>query len=406
MISSISINGNKVSPGIVTIEADPSSDMSITASDNIVDFSASRYVMDSTGEILLPDKCPYVTSIAGGTPDDWGYIWVLGGLSTQIDERDDGFTFCDMSQTVDYPRIYRSVYAMLRQIRLWVDAHKDSLILPKSAAEAQWDNMKEGGDGWDISDSDLPMFKESRHRQDIPAIGDAINLLNEYLGVVALWNHIVNEPKVVSDVRLHPADQSGIYAGINIILPTDHDENSDIEIDISISRSGQTGDNLYTWVRMPVARIIPDINDDSSDSLVSSAINCSLNGVDRVDSDPPSALDNGVNFLTPGTGDDMINVNISTTIPKDTANTVHTIQCVIEAIPFFKCPREDGSTENTYAESKKGDHVYERGESSWTINVTINKNKEELYKESIVKKTMYANVCPDQIGSSSISDAS
>lgn len=389
MITSITLNGEKLPAGVLNIKT--SDTIKATCEGQSVSLDVNTTTHDPRLEyyngLMAGDiKLPYISAISGVNSDQWGRLWLLGGLTTQIDTVDTNtLSICDMAQTVDYPRIYRNVYAMLRQIRLWLDAHKDNLLLDKSDALSQWDAMRSESD-WspvitppddvDTSDSYTPaMFVERRSREDIRALGDAVNLLNEYYGVVALWNYAVSRPKNTISSRLHPADSAGVYVGINLEVPVTAAADTNIEVGIRLSYVGQT--DTYTWCRMPVVRIVPEAGTISS----------KLSGT-KSESTVGSILDEGNQIK----GADVTG-SASFTIPAADVRTSHTIQVVMEAIPFYLC----GLNEKTYADSKKAERFSATGENVWTIEVVVKRNGHELYAHTSTKRTPYVNTCAPDI---------
>ena len=393
MVTSIRIKDQVIS-GLVPITAD--SNISISSDDNIM--SIRRYSMEEDprleylAKLLESGEAPYVSKISGVSPDTWGNVWMLGGKTSQVDiNNSNTILLSDMAQTVDFPHIYSNVYAMLRQIRLWIDAHKDNLLLSDTTANDMWDHMQDTADGandnWRppvnpvADDKTITMFTESRLRSEIPSLGTAINMLNEYLGVVALWNYIVGTPKASVDVRLHPADQAGIYVGANIVVPIVEKKNTTIRVEISASFEGQTGENLYMWNRMPVCRIVP------GGASIKPAI--SLSGDTGIKD--TSILDKG--HQKQGSA---ITGTATFEIPVKAIHTAHTVQCVLEAIPFYLC-----DDEVTYADSKKATHYYSIGENKWTVTIKIYRDGSVINEYRSTKNTAYAAVCePDESSSS------
>lgn len=395
MISSIRIKGSEDIriKGSVSISTDNT--IGLWSGDSSIHINRTTPEKDPKEEYLDALKssgsAPYVSKITGVSPDAWGNVWLLGGKTFQVDYTTSStseLTLCDMAQTVDYPRIYMNVYNMLRRIRLWVDAHKDNLLLDPDRAYAQWTLMNglshESNDNWRPKENpfdknaSLTFTEDSRSREEIMSLGTPINLLNEYLGVVALWNHIVGTPRAEVDVRLHPADQAGLYIGANMVVPILKKEDTKIRLDISVSFTGQTGDNLYTWSRIPVCKVIP-----GGKSITTSVV---LEGDSSSVSKTPSILDNG--SQKQGTS---VQSHIEFTIPKDSVHTSHTIQCVLEAIPFYLCSTD----EKTYADSKKAEHYSKSGENVWTIKIDIYRNdeKDPVNSYKYTKNTAYTTVC-------------
>lgn len=350
----------------------------------------SKYLKD----IPLRRNFPYVVSISKVRPDIWRNMWLLGGKTTQLStERtntsDGNITISDMAQTVDYPRIYRSVYAMLRQLRLWIDTNKDSLLLYQSEAESQWSKMlSDDGDNEWTSDDLANIYMETRDRSGIPVLAPATSFINEYVGTVALWNHIVGLPESDINIRLHPADQAGIYVGVDVIIPMDAYKDTDLNVSVSLSMAGQSGDNLYMWLRVPNASLTPG---GSGQKPV-----VTIPGESGIVSQEPSILDEGHTINSTSA-----EITVSATIPTEDVRNQHVLQCVIEAIPFYLCSDD----EKTYPDSKKAEHASAAGENVWTISVVITKDGEVIQELTETKKSAYTTVCPepDESGSSTYS---
>lgn len=374
--------GDKIISGVMTLS---SSDTTTTdlSEEKVSVASSSDYINEKHDSYINSIKrIPYVTNISGVRPNVFNSIWIIGGKTSQIDyvhdydEKGGSFTVCDMAQTVDFPRIYRSVYAMLRQIRLWLDAHKDSLILTKNAAEDQWLNMlddldQDSGSVWyppaspgDSIETAPKMFKETRNRGDIPAIGHAVNFLNAYQGTVALWNYIVGTPSASVSARLHTADNAGVYIGANITVPIPEKLTTYIRITYNVRMTGQadiisndesTKDQiLYAWMRIPIASALP------GDIQGSYALPGSTGA-----SNPPSILDTNSSQIKVS---DITPISITFKIPESSdMSTSYTIKSVLEIIPFYL----DGGSATTYADSKREDRFESIGTNTWNISVLV-----------------------------------
>ena len=338
-------------------------------------------------ELKSLTKAPYVGSISSVHPSYNGMLWILGDLTSQVDLSDDTNTLylCDMSQTVDIPSIYRAVYDMLHILRLWVDGHKDSLLLTEDLGNSNWDAMN--ADRWlpaagSPGSSVLTGVIDDRPREEIPAMGPALNLLNEYYSTVALWNHIVSSPDSDISVRLHPADRAGIYVGIHMRVQIPDKKHVKCRIEISCSYTGQTGADM--WTRVPVARCVPAKGTTVTYTLSGESLSSSI----------PSILDNGRHIYNTNT----ITPEIMVDIPEsETMRTSYTVQTVVEAIPFYRCTVK----EKTYADSKRADHYEASGENEWNIAVkvyrTVGDSPEELVEtKSVSKNTAYAAMCEMQ----------
>lgn len=349
------------------------------------------------------DPFPYVCSISGVTADMLNNVWLLGGKTSQVDADNNiphTLTVCDMAQTVDYPRIYHAVHDMLRQLRLWIDGNKDSLLLYIDDAETQWSKMlAEDRDAYDFSDSDSLSFNivkyyESRSRKEIPALANANSILNEYVGMVALWNHIVSLPRSSTKIRLHPADSAGIYAGVTVIVPMTTKQETDIKIDVSLSVSGQSGDNFKLWLRTPKAAITPNKNTDISVKINNIDINIDNGSSDSSDSSNSSnssdSSDTDINegIEVAGTSSD---VSVIAHIPEDEICSNQVLQFVVEAIPFYACP----DAGDTYKESRKNERYSMSGENTWTVSVKVSKDNYIIQEMEYTKKSPYASVCSD-----------
>lgn len=331
---------------------------------------------------------PYITKISGVTPDSNGMIWLLGDRSSNVYTLNDNtLHISDIAQTVDYPRIYSSVYAMLRQLRLWVDAHKDTLILRTATANTQWNNMLKDPDDWTPSKDlhlSIPYYSEDRSRDEIQAIGGATNFLNMYFATVALWNYAVDRPMSDIETRLHPEDAAGMYISANIVVPRISNVNTKIDVTINIYRlSGQKDDDdddLYLWIRCPISKITPDIDDD---------IDVTIPGV-KAQSDKYSVLDEGyqIKAPAPSSAGDPISISFTCTVPAgDESHNMYTIQAVIEVIPFYMCDS------NTYAESLLDDREAVQGTNTWKVSTIVKSNDVIIQETEDTKNTAYALKC-------------
>ena len=386
MITSITVGNKKITDAVIGVASEDS--IGVEVSDNTLSLGLkdNNSVTDKYREYLEyinTNGLPFVTSVSGVGCNDLGNLWLLGDKTSQVDLTDAGFTLCDMSQTVDYPRIYKSVYAMLRQIRLWLDAHKDTLLLKSDKAELQWDDMMLDADDWLLpSDSPdtRPVFLETRKRSDISAIGPGLNLLNEYRGTVSLWNYIVEMPTSDISIRLHPADRSGVYIGANLTVPVTSKEDTTITIRVLIDIAGQPSEGLqdmYLWMRCPVARSTPS----------SSGVTVTIPG-EPAKSSVDSVLDNDSKqvIITP---ESSIPLEVSMHIPKDELRTSYIVQVVFEAIPFVLC----SDKENTYADSKKSYRVDTTGENKWTITTEVYRNGDLIRTITETKNTSMVPTC-------------
>lgn len=218
-------------------------------------------VSSSSSESYEPignNKIPYLTSITGASANDRGNVMLLGSETTNVDYKEvtigphdtkKSFVITDMAQTAPYTIIFNVIHDMLRQIRLWLDAHKDNLLLPNPDVEQyttvpasvyMWNKMLamedtgtptvpvvtttklyEGCDCSSASDDPcslfptnpscaMPHFREDRQRDEV--IPKSLNLLNEYKSLVFLWNSIVSQPIVQIHPKQHPEDPAGLYA--------------------------------------------------------------------------------------------------------------------------------------------------------------------------------------------------
>lgn len=406
MINSIKIVDNEgaetVLQGPGRIEIVPGPGISVIPSGNSISIDADTSIIGDTPYSRLFDeivdgtiKLPYISAISGVKPDINGNLWLLGGKTSQVSYTTDTFTISDMGQTVDYPRIYRSVYAMLRQIRLWLDAHKDTLLLTKGNADSWWERMKNDQNDWKPLESDYSKyyFEESRPRDSIADIGDATNMISQYMAVVALWNYIVNQPLANYSARLHPADSAGVYIGADINIPrtTDGEFSVDVEFTIEISTQ-QAVDGMRVWLRMPILSCEPNDNDKVKLS------NIIVNGTEHTPSESgASVLDSGVHIDWPEGG--TISVSYTITMPaEDTSANMYTTHAVIEAIPYMVCPydgEEDEGEKGLYSTAKKSPRESSAGEATWTISCTVTSNGVPVnpIEPQIEKKTTYVNTC-------------
>lgn len=372
------------------------------------------------GEVELP----YVTKISGVTGDANNMIWLLGGKTFQVDRAIDGYTppedgdyvkpadnvlyISDMGQTVDYPRIYRATYDMLRQIRLWIDAHKDTILLDESNADEWWDVMKTDPDDSKpvpktSTDSgtlwSLPVFEEPRSRSDITAIGDATNILGNYWATVALWNYIVNQPLSSTTARLHPADDAGIYIGINTHVP--RADTSEINLMVAISIEIETDqvdstniDDFKLWVRMPIRSCIPNDGNIVFSGLKIANASASQGNTSE------SILNSGMHL----DWTNNLEMSYDVTIPAassagESISNIYTIQNVVEVIPYIVCPYDGENNEGTkglYATSRKSSRLSERGETKWRVVCNIYKNGDSVGSpQTLTKSSAYVQVCEE-----------
>ena len=377
-IHTVRNTGAPVLSGIGTIDITRKYDNVVIGAD-----SDQLYDTPQTDYINSLKSVPYMTKISGVTPNSNGMIWLLGDKSSNVYTLGDNtLHISDIAQTVDYPRIYASVYSMLRQLRLWVDAHKDTLILRTDTANTQWDNMLNDSDDW-TPDNDyhlsIPYYSEDRPRYDIQAIGDATNFLNMYFATVALWNYAVGRPMSDVETRLHPEDASGMYIGANIVIPRLSNVDTTIDVTINIYRlEGQEGEDLYLWIRCPIAIITPDIDDD---------IDVTIPG-EQAQSTKPSILDEGYQIKAPALNGDPIPVSFTCTVPAGSeSHNMYTIQSVIEVIPFYMC---DSST---YAESLLADREVVQGTNTWKVSTIVKSNGVIIQDTEDIKNTAYALKC-------------
>ena len=186
------------------------------------------------------DIIPYVTTISGVGANARGNIMILGSDTTNVDYRQSGYTITDMAQTPQYTILFNVVHDMLRQIRLWLDAHKDNLLLPNPDVEEalvpasvyMWNKMLTMEDSSSSSQPvttttklyegctnpsytegplcAMPHFRETRQRSSV--IPKSTNLLNEYKSLVFIWNSVVSRPIVQIKMVQHPEDPAGLYA--------------------------------------------------------------------------------------------------------------------------------------------------------------------------------------------------
>ena len=364
-------------------------------------------------------QLPYVTKISGVPADINNMVWLLGGKTSQVDRSKDGYQtpsedgyapagdnviyISDMGQTVDYPRIYRAVYDMLRQIRLWLDAHKDTVLLDSDNANIWWDVLKNDPDDSDpvpkspydgAGEIVLKSFKEPRDRSEIAAIGDSTNILGNYGAMVALWNYIVNQP--LSDVssRIHPADPAGIYIGINTHIPR-LDTNKivrrfDITINLDTDQvNAENSSDFRLWVRVPVVSCIPDNGDVTfSDVVIPSSTVVPGGG--------SSVLDDGIHILW--TNSFTISYTVTIAEAEDAISNIYTAKNIVEVIPYMVCPydgEDDGLTNGLYSTSRKSPRVSEQGSCSWSIYCTIFDESGNSISSipMITKNTSYVQVC-------------
>lgn len=409
MITSITVDRVKLNPGVVTLKGSDLTPVECLNNTITVDSVAIKSdIPDSYLEYLNSlgsDNLPMLVKLSGVAPDANNNIFLLGGTTSAVSATGDGeLSVTDVAQTVDYPRIYRSVYEMLRQIRIWQDAHKDSLLFSESEAKTRWDELNNYKYDYMPSVNDYPDwhngFSEYRDRDELdPYIPKGYNLISDYFAVVALWNYIVSLPDSSINVRLHPADSAGIYIGVNVNVPiVDPDKSTDIQIVTSISFSGQENGNyipedvigsdsslqgindtpvpISIWHRVPVARAVPGDSVTVSGGSVVTAGSLS-GGVETTDTT------------------DITNT-ITAKVPAGSRN-FYTIQTVIEAIPFFKCTdKKTDIQEKTYSESKKADHFVSIGYNDWTIKVDVYRDGSVIQTLEESKSTPHASVCNNQ----------
>ena len=413
MISSLRIkNGNVISNPIRGV-------INIT-SGNFMDIKAKSYTVTIGApglDGLISDatnRCPYVTAVSGVNPDGFGNLFLLGGHTSQVEYMQNHLGVCDMSQRDDRPIIFRAIYDMLRILRLWLDAHKDSLLLSEIPGNSQWDNMvaedknKDYYLSYSTDDGEVPPFmlpveeglvSESRGRSDIVAIGPALRLYNEYQSIVAMWNRLVKEPETIVEVRIHPGDNSGIYVGVTANIPL-RDVSADATLTVTTKIiavfSGQTGSNLYVWNRALDAycRLLPrhpgyersiEIKGDKLQGTTDTAASSKLDSEGKV-------IKWGSDATLEATYTETIDGS------EKPLATIYTTQMVYEAIPFCLCRNE-----TSYADSLGGLHYVSQEKNTWTIRVIVSytyesadgRDTETVLNKEYTKQTIFAEVCDD-----------
>ena len=343
-------------------------------------------------------ESPYLSRLCGVAPDAYGNIWLLGGAMSQVDTESSDSTYvnktndillCDMSQEDRTPQILRAMFDILRQIRLWIDAYKDTLLCTPASGETQWTAMlaeaeKEdtevlkiisSGDGSDDDDNKYPMavLKETRgKRGTIPAIGPSTAIRNEYQSVVALWNYIVAQPKSSLVVRTHPGDSAGIYVALSMNIPIEKISNGKTTVTVTITitppsyvssdSSSSPKTPTQMWFRSPICQVIA-----AGSGTVKPITTCTF--------DPSGSKVTGLNTSQLDTeGKVAESGSLTAKITTTLANTcnLYTLQAVIDCIPFNLCDRkgEDGTTvytEVSYADSRQGMHYTNFGQAEWTV---------------------------------------
>ena len=405
MITSIRIKkgGIESDPIIGSIRLDSGPYMQIKESKGSVHIGTTELDDIENG---IPTACPYVTTISGTSPDGFGNVFVLGGSTSQVDYNDKGILLCDMSQRNDSPSIFRAIYDMLRILRRWLDAHKDSLLLSEVPGESQWKHMQDSdmANDYYLTAKDKPEFslpiapdiiRDARPRGDIVSIGPALRLYNEYQSVVAMWNRIVKDPESIVEIRIHPGDNAGIYVGVTSNIPLQEaNDNSKVVITttITVSFTGQTGDNLYVWSRAMDAycRVYPRRAGDREYSITFPGEYKSGSSV----ASNSSVLDrDGKVVKYPHTL--VATYTESLDGSKSPLATTYTSQMLYEAIPFCKCAREV-----SYADSLSGLHYVQQDINTWTIHVLVEYYIDDIKQDTVIdksytKKTIYAKVCTD-----------
>lgn len=379
----------------------------MTGRDNVINIGTSG--LDDL-IVNISDRCPYVSKLSDVSCDSFGNINILGDVTSQVDvaASDNTLLLCDMSQRDDRPVLFRAIYDMLRILRRWIDAHKDSLLISAEPGEYQWRDMQDEDISSDyyLNAVNKPSFTlpitedilyDSRSRSDIPSLGPALRLFNEYQSVVAMWNRIVREPESIVEVRIHPGDNAGIYIGVTSNIPLQDvqpDSTVVITTEVTAVFTGQTGDNLYVWsramdayCRVYPARVIDDVNTDNitfpgyrATGSTSSALNSKLDRDGRIIK-YPAALTARYSKVMDGTKEPL-------------ANT-YTTQMIYEAIPFCMCYGE-----TSYADSLFGLHYVKQNTNRWDIHVTVtyavdNSSPHVVLSKSYTKDTVYADVCTD-----------
>lgn len=369
---------------------------------------------------------PYLSRLCGVVPDAYGNIWLLGGATSQVDTESADNTYvnktndillCDMSQEDRTPQILRAMYDILRQIRLWIDAYKDTLLCTPASGETQWTAMlaetttedapvleivKSG----ESSDNKYPMavLKETREeRGTIPAIGPSTAIRNEYQSVVALWNYIVAQPKSSLVVRTHPGDSAGIYVALSMNIPIEKiSDKTETTVTVTItitppsykSSDSSSSSSIPTkmWFRNPICQVI------AAGAGTTKTATCTFDpSGSKVDGLNASQLDTEGKVADSG----LLTATITATLPNTCS--LYTLQAVIDCIPFNLCVRkgEDGNsvyTEVSYADSRQGMHYTNFGQAEWTVagSYTIGDSTTETTIGSDIKHTTgLPSVCTD-----------
>lgn len=425
MITSITIKNRDENPktitGSILLDSGPYMQVKESKGSVYIGTTGLDGINDGT-----PISCPYVATVSGASPDGFGNVFVLGGSTSQVDyfptkegETIQGIALCDMSQRNDSPIIFRAIYDMLRILRRWLDAHKDSLLLSDAPGDKQWKNMlayDHDSDYYSKSEStapDFPIFREvppdysssttdtsntytdTRLRSEITSIGPSLRLYNEYQSVVALWNRIVKDPESVVEIRIHPGDNAGIYVGVTSNIPLQHvspDSTVTITSKITVSFTGQTGDNLRVWNRvMPsYCRVYPkNSNNISTIDYPGVLVAGSTAGAQSSKLDKDGQVTDKTSDLV---------ATYTETIAGTGANplaTTYTAQMLYEVIPFCLCKGE-----TSYADSLFGLHYTQHDTNAWTINVSVsyqvdNEDSSEILNKTYYRSTIYAEVCSD-----------
>lgn len=420
MVTSLRIkNGNTISEPITgSIKLEAYHGMLVKCSNGTIVLSTDGLREFKNGNLV---KCPYVTKLSGVSSDSFGNIYVLGGTTSQVDFKDNGLKLCDMSQRNDSPAIFRAIYDMLRILRRWIDAHKDSLLLSAKSGEVQWSNMQTDDQKNDYyltaTEETRPKFNipvsddiiyDDRTRAEITSLGPALRLYNEYQAVVALWNRIVDEPESIVDVRIHPGDNAGIYIGVTSNIPlkaASPQSTVIITTKITVSFTGQDKaldpdnnpiDNLYVWSRVMdnYCRVYPTRKSTRSYEI-------SFPGVSTTgssDAAKSSKLDkDGKVIKYPAPLDAPLAATYTERLygQEEPISNICTSQMLYEVIPFCIC-----SGETSYADSLTGMHYVQQDTNTWTINVLVyytidDGDQVAVINKSYTKETIYAEVCYD-----------
>lgn len=401
MITSITIksgeHASKKITGAVSLSSDDTLRLSRTDTGVKIDLTdISRLA------IPMPDACPYVSKISGVAPDPYGNINLLSDVTSQVDHADNSVQLCDMSQEDRTPQLYRAVYDMLRILRRWIDAHKDSLLLTPDSADIQWRGMQEEDIGTDYLLKEIGYTKppyrlpisddiilDNRGRSDIPSIGQALRLYNEYQSVVAMWNYIVQQPDTIIEARIHPGDNSGIYVGVTVNIPITTVIEEDITVEVKVVASFSPQEGTYVWLRAPAgySRIYP------STGVLSTATSVPGDTVigTSPDSISQSVLDKEGKVIAYG-GGPMAPATFTAVIDHTAARlaSVYTVQMIMEAIPYNRC-----SNEMSYADSRRALHYTVQEKNEWNINVMVAVNGNVTVQKTMHKSTPFARVCED-----------